>query len=130
MDNVNENKKGNVIISDDVLSSIAMHAARDVEGVSSFSNKPNDVVSTIKHGSLKVAKSVRVLQNGDDISINMYINLAPEHAVQPVAQQVQKNVKEAIQNMTGRLVSKVNVIVTGIDNAREADTTVPTEIEE
>ena len=32
-----------------------------------------------------------------------------------MSQNVQSNVKEAVQNMTGKLVSKVNVIVAGID---------------
>ena len=120
--------KGNVIISDEALASIATNAAKDVEGVSSFSNRPVDVVNTIKNGSLKVASPVRIQQNGEDVSLSIYINLAPNQVIKTVAQAVQKNVKEAIQNMTGALVKKVNVIVTGIDfNADEE--TAPAETE-
>jgi len=109
------NEKGNVIISEEVISSIATNAAKDVDGVSSFSNRPVDVVNTIKSGSLKVMSPVRVLQNGDDISVSIYLNLEPNKQIKEVAQGVQRNVKEAVQNMTGRLVSKVNVIIAGID---------------
>ena len=130
MDIITSGKKGNVIISDEVISSIAMNAAKDVEGVSSFSNRPADVVNTIKQGSLKVTKSVRVNQNGDDVTVNMYINLAPNQVVAPVAQAVQQSVKEAVQNMTGKLVKKVNVIITGIDVEKSEDAAAPTEIKE
>ncbi|MBR3148803.1 MAG: Asp23/Gls24 family envelope stress response protein [Eubacterium sp.] len=115
MEITSSNEKGSVIISEEVLASIATNAAKDVEGVSSFSNRPVDVVSTIRSGSLKVMSPVRVLQNGDDISISIYLNLEPNKKIRTVAQSVQSNVKEAVQNMTGRLVSKVNVIVAGID---------------
>lgn len=46
--------EGGVIISEEAISSIATNAAKDVNGVVGFSNKPDDVVSTIKKGSLKV----------------------------------------------------------------------------
>ena len=115
MEITSSNEKGSVIISEDVLASIATNAAKDVDGVSSFSNRPVDVVSTIKSGSLKVMSPVRIHQNGDDISISIYLNLEPNKKIRAVSQSVQSSVKEAVQNMTGRLVSKVNVIVAGID---------------
>ncbi len=115
MEITSSHEKGNVIISEEVLASIATNAAKDVDGVSSFSNRPVDVVSTIKSGSLKVMSPVRVLQNGDDITISIYLNLEPNTKIRAVSQNVQSSVKEAVQNMTGKLVSKVNVIVAGID---------------
>ena len=129
MDISTENKKGNVIISDDVIAAIAMNAAKDVEGVASFCTRPADVVNTIKQGSLKVLSSVRVLQNGDDIVLNMYINLSPNQVVRSVAQEVQSNVKEAVQNMTGKYVTKVNVIACGIDYSKSKDNAEPTKTE-
>lgn len=121
-------ENGNLTISEEVLASIAMNAAKDIEGVSSFSNKPSDVVSTIKQRSLKVMSSVRILQDGDDLSISIYINVLPNYKIQDIALAVQENVKEAIQNMTGKLVSKVNVIIAGID-FEEKSSTEPTESE-
>lgn len=122
--------KGSLTISEDVLSSIATNAAKDVDGVSSFSNRPVDVVSTIKQGSLKVMSPVRILQDGDDINVSIYLNLVPNTKIQTVAQNVQNNVKEAIQNMTGRLVSKVNVVIAGIDFDNSEKSNEPTETEE
>lgn len=129
MEITTSNEKGSLIISEEVLSSIATNAAKDVDGVSSFSNRPVDVVSTIKQGSLKVMSPVRIMQDGDDISVSIYINLEPNKRIQDTADKVQQNVKEAIQNMTGRLVSKVNVVIAGID-FEEDSSTEPTETEE
>lgn len=127
MELTTSNEKGNLVISEDVLSSIAVNAAKDVEGVSSFSNRPVDVVSTIKSGSLKVMSPVRIIQNGEDINVSIYLNIEPNKQIKPLAQNVQKNVKEAIQNMTGKLVSKVNVIIAGIDFEESAGSNEPTE---
>lgn len=129
MEITTSNEKGHLIISEEVLCSIAMNAAKDADGVSSFSNRPADVVSTIKQGSLKVMSPVRILQDGDDISINIHINLKPNKKIQDVANHVQQNVKEAIQNMTGKLVSKVNVVIAGIDFEEDKSSAEPTETE-
>lgn len=122
--------QGGVIISEEAISSIATNAAKDVSGVMGFSNKPDDVVSTIKKGSLKVMSPVRIFQDGDDLDLSIYINIASGKKIQPIAEEVQKVVKEAIQNMTGKLVSKVNVIVASVENAEPAGSKEPCETEE
>lgn len=124
------NSKGSLTISEDVISAIATNAAKDVDGVSSFSNRPVDVVNTIKQGSLKVMSPVRVLQDGENIAVSIYLNLQPNKKISEVAENVQINVKEAIQNMTGRQVTKVNVVIAGIDFDESDKTNEPTETEQ
>lgn len=126
----NHNSKGRLVISEEAISTIVTNAAGDVDGVVGFSNRPADVVSTIKKGSLKVTRPVRVVQEGDDIDISLYINIAIGKKIQPVAEEVQKAVKEAVQNMTGKLVSKVNVIIASIGEEKPQNSPEPTEIEE
>ncbi|MGN0534052.1 MAG: Asp23/Gls24 family envelope stress response protein [Eubacterium sp.] len=121
---------GELVISDEVISSIAINAAKDVDGVSSFHSGPVDVVNTIKQGSLKVMSPVRLIQDGDIFSISIYINLKPGVNFQNVAVEVQSVVKEAVQNMTGKLVNKVNVIVAGIDFNTPKSAEEPSETEE
>ena len=121
---------GELVISDEVISSIAINAAKDVDGVSSFHSGPVDVVNTIKQGSLKVMSPVRLIQDGDIFSISIYINLKPGVNFQNVAVEVQSVVKEAVQNMTGKLVNKVNVIVAGIDFEESPDSLEPCESKE
>ena len=117
MEIISKSSMGELVISDEVLSSIAVNAAKDVDGVSSFCNKPVDVVNTIK-------------QENDSFSISIYINIAPGKKFQTVATQVQSAVKESVQNMTGKLVTKVNVIVAGIDFDEPVSSVEPCETEE
>ena len=129
MEIISKSSMGELVISDEVLSSIAVNAAKDVDGVSSFCNKPVDVVNTIKQGSLKVMSPVRIKQENDSFSISIY-NIAPGKKFQTVATQVQSAVKESVQNMTGKLVTKVNVIVAGIDFDEPVSSVEPCETEE
>ena len=122
--------QGGVIISEEAVSSIVTNAAKDVNGVTGFSNKPDDVVSTIKKGSLKVMSPVRVFQDGDDLDVSVYINIASGIKIQPVAEEVQRVVKEAVQNMTGKLVSKVNVIIASVEDDEPESSDAPCETEE
>ncbi len=124
------NSKGSVVISEEAVSSIATNAAKDVAGVTGFSNKPADVVSTIKKGSLKVMSPVRIIQEGEDLDISIYINIASGMKIQPIAEEVQRVVKEAVQNMTGKLVSKVNVIIASVENVELKKSNAPCESEE
>lgn len=121
---------GELVISDEVVASIAINAAKDVDGISSFHSGPVDVVNTIKQGSLKVMSPVRIIQDGEDFSISIYVNIAPGQKFQTVATEVQSAVKESIQNMTGKLVSKVNVIVAGIDFEEPESSDEPCETED
>ena len=127
MEIISKSSMGELIISDEVLSSIAVNAAKDVD---SFCNKPVDVVNTIKQGSLKVMSPVRIKQENDSFTISIYINIAPGKKFQTVATQVQSAVKESVQNMTGKLVTKVNVIVAGIDFEEPVSSVEPCETEE
>ncbi|MGN1202648.1 MAG: Asp23/Gls24 family envelope stress response protein [Eubacterium sp.] len=115
MEIISKSSMGELVISNEVISSIAINAAKDVDGISSFYTGPVDVVNTIKQGSLRVMSPVRIMQDGDEFSISIYVNIAPGKKFQTVATEVQTAVKESIQNMTGKLVNKVNVIVAGID---------------
>jgi len=106
---------GELVISEEVISAIATNAAKDVDGIAGFSNRPVDVVNTIKKGSLKVMSPVRVLADGEDLNISIYVNMLPGKKIRQVAEEVQRAVKESVQNMTGKLVSKVNVIIAGLE---------------
>ena len=125
MEITRSNEKGNLIINEEAISSIAINAAKDVDGVRSFSSKPMDVVGTIKKGSLKVMSPVRITQDGDDMDISIYINLLPNKKIKAVSENVQRNVHEAVLNMTGKEVSKVNVIIAGIDFPESGDSNAP-----
>lgn len=121
---------GELVISEEVISAIATNAAKDVDGIAGFSNRPVDVVNTIKKGSLKVMSPVRVLADGEDLNISIYVNMLPGKKIRQVAEEVQQAVKESVQNMTGKLVSKVNVIIAGLEFDQPEREMEPCETEE
>ena len=126
----NHNSKGGLVISEEAVSAIVTNAAGDVDGVVGFSNRPVDIVSTIKKGSLKVMSPVRITQDGDDLNISVCINIAIGKKIQPVAEEIQRVVKDAVQKMTGKLVSKVNVIIASVEEEKPQNLPETTEIEE
>ncbi len=105
---------GGLVISEEVIASIALNAAKDVEGVSGFAARPPDVHSLLKMGESPL-RSVRVWSGDNDIKLQIYIYIKENKKIPTLAAEVQRNVKNAVQNMTGRVVTKVNVSIAGID---------------
>ena len=126
----NHNSKGGLVIFEEAVSAIVTNAAGDVDGVVGFSNRPVDIVSTIKKGSLKVMSPVRIAKDGDDLNISVCINIEIGKKIQPVAEEIQRVVRDAVQNMTGKLVSKVNVLIASVEEEKPQNLPEPTEIEE
>ena len=58
------------------------------------------------------------------------MNMLPGKKIRQVAEEVQRAVKESVQNMTGKLVSKVNVIIAGLEFDQPESETEPCETEE
>ncbi len=103
--------EGSCIISEDVIATIASTAALEVQGVAGMAQRPTDIRGLI---SSSAAKSVKVLNNENETVLDVYINLRLGAKIPEVAGQVQHGVKVAVQSMTGKPVTKVNVHVAGI----------------
>lgn len=111
-----------VVIADDVIASIAANAAKDVEGFGSFTTRAPDMVSQVLSVSDKSAfKSIKVRSVDNDVRIQMYINVKSGTNVQAVSAAIQRTVKNSVQSMTGKVVSKVNVCIQGIDFCEPAE---------
>lgn len=111
--NSNGHFSSEYVISEEVLATIAANAAKDVEGVARLGNRPADLYTTFKIGA-DASKKVAVTMTDYDIRVHVYIDLVSTAKIQPVCKAVQDAVKQAIQNMTGRVVTRVDVSVTGI----------------
>ena len=115
MENMKNNDNiGGLVISEDVISSIAINAAKDIKGVSSFPIRPTDIKGVFKVGSSSI-KAVRVDSNDNEIIIKINVNLKSGSKIQSVCEEVQSSIKDAVQNMTGRVVTRVDVNVCGVD---------------
>ncbi|NLB36490.1 MAG: Asp23/Gls24 family envelope stress response protein [Clostridiales bacterium] len=115
-ENLKNKNTGNLVISENVIASIALNAAKDVEGVSSFAARPADVHTILNLGD-EALKSVRVWSGENDIKLQVFINIMSGKKIPTVAGEVQRAVKNAVQSMTGKIVTKVNVSIAAIDLA-------------
>lgn len=104
--------EGSCIISEDVIATIACTAAMEVPGVAGMAARPADIRGIMTAGS--ALKSVKVINNESETIIDVYIHLSLGARIPDVAGEVQHGVKVAVQSMTGKPVTKVNVHVAGI----------------
>ena len=101
---------GAIQISEDVVASIAINAATEVDGVGGFMNAN---MSDIMGGKKLTARGVRV-ERDEELSVNLYIIVRYGSSVGDVAKKVQQMVFTALEGMTGFKVSAVNIHVGGI----------------
>lgn len=113
MSETNKENIGGLIISEDVIAEIARNATKDIEGVAGFSTRPVDIKGVFKKGK-NSSKSIKVISHDNEMVLDLYIFLKSGVKIPTVCENVQRSVKEAVQNMTGRIVSKVNINVAGI----------------
>lgn len=111
--NTNERtaENGGIFISNDVIAAIAANAAKDIEGVSGFAAKG----TARGAGQADISKSVKVFSQDNDVKIQISIRVKDGVNLQTVSTAIQRSIKNVVQSMTGKVVSKVNVAVQGID---------------
>ena len=101
-----KNSIGEVQIASDVVSAIAGISAAEVDGVQAMAGGSiNDIAG--KLGMKNYSKGVRVTIAGDKAAVEISVTL-------------QKKVSQAIENMTGLEVEKVNVRIAGIAAEEQA----------
>jgi uncharacterized alkaline shock family protein YloU len=114
---------GNISINNEVVAEIVAMAARQVEGVVSLaSGGIKDDIAGLFGGRRDGSSTVSIQEEADG-SYHIAVKLILTFGVQlaKVAQAVQVAVREQVENMTNKDVSKVDVIVDGI--RREDGTT-------
>lgn len=105
---------GRVMISEDVISTIALQSLSDIDGYVGLSAKPgSDIVELI--GKKNWGKGIKVtISENDELTIDCNVIISYGHSVVAVAGAIQEAVSGAIQSMTGVAVINVNVNVCGI----------------
>ncbi len=105
---------GEVQIADEVVAIIAGLAATEVEGVSAMAgNITNELVGKLGMKNLSKGVKVEVLEN--TVSVELALHMKYGYNIPAVSTKVQEKVKAAIENMTGLMVSDVNVRIAGVD---------------
>ncbi|MBR2338717.1 MAG: Asp23/Gls24 family envelope stress response protein [Clostridia bacterium] len=103
--------EGRCIISEEVIATIAGTAALEVPGVAGLASRLPDIRNLVTANG---SKAVGVINNENETIVDVYVNLKAGMRIPDVAGAVQRQVKTAVQSMTGKPVTKINVHVVGI----------------
>ena len=107
------NELGAIRIADEVIATVAGLAAAEVEGVASMSGGwGTDLVE--KLGKKNFGKGIRVEVVGEETKIDIYIVIDYGYQIPKVAEEVQNEVKKAVETMTGLKVTAVNVHIVSV----------------
>ena len=109
-----EREKGNVLISEDVIATIAAHAVGEVEGIASLSVKPGaEIVEMLGKKFWGRGIVVSVGEN-QEVYIECNVILYYGQSVIAVSQAVQAAVYSAVESFANLTIGAVNVNVCGI----------------
>jgi len=104
---------GEIKIRDEVIAAIATKAALSVEGVAGMSGGIVDGLAEAL--GRKGERGVRVELKDNRAKLDLYIIAKYGFKMIDVAREVQRRVKEQVEEFTGLAVEAVNVIVQGIE---------------
>lgn len=109
---------GSVKISTEVIASIAGVAAGEVEGVVGMSGGIKGLSDIL--GLKNISKGIKVEVGEKSTAIDLFIIVEYGSNISEIAQNVQKNVRSSIENMTGLDIIEVNVTIQGISMPKES----------
>ena len=109
-----DDKRGTVQITDDVVAVIAGLAATEVKGVAAMAgNITNEIMSKV--GRKNLSKGVKIAINGKRVKIALAIMMEFGYNIPGTCSKVQDRVKTAVENMTGLTVTDVDIRITSVD---------------
>ena len=109
---------GEVRISEDVIATISIVAAESVEGVVEMQSNLKSQVSDI-FSAKNLNKGAKVNLGEKEALVDIYVTVEYGKKIVDICKEVQRVVKQAIENMTDLSVVEVNVHVSGIAVEKE-----------
>jgi len=104
---------GSIKIADEVVAIIAGLAATEIKGVAGMSG---GIVGGIAEfvGKKNPSKGVKVEVGEKEAAVDLFVIIEFGAKIPEVANQIQKNVKKAIESMTGLEAIEINVHIQGV----------------
>lgn len=108
-----------IVISPEVIASIAGVAISKIKDAETTKGPFFDSIPDILKSKEKKSKGIKVEIKGE--YVNIFVNILVSYGVRipDVAFEVQKKVKENVENMTGLEVKEVNVNIQGLKNMKK-----------
>lgn len=110
-------QEGGLKISVTVIEKVAKIAAMEVDGVRNVSVGSSGVKGFLAKTNLPKAVEVNMIEGVADITVSIVVKYGVK--LPAVCKEVQQAVKANVQNMTDITVSKVNIVVTGVEAVTE-----------
>ncbi len=104
---------GKVVFAEDVVATIASLAASEVEGVYGMSGTTFEGIGE-KLGKKSYTKGIKVEVGTVECAVDLTLIVKYGYRIKEVCENVQRAVKEAIENMTGLKVVEVNITVNSV----------------
>lgn len=110
---------GNIKISVDVVSTIAGIATTEVEGVAGMYGTLAGGIAEMFGAKKNPSKGVKVDMNETTATIDLYIVVDYGVRIPELSWEIQENVKNNVETMTGLDVQKVNIHIEGVSFEKE-----------
>ena len=97
----------------DIIKSIISLATKEINGVASMNKtSQNPIVQLIKG---KNDNGVKVSASGDEVVVDVYINIFSDANVKEIAWRIQENIRTSVQSMMNIKVKAVNINIIDVD---------------
>ena len=113
---------GAVKINNKAITTIASIAAMEIKGVNKIGGGIGKTLFDFlcKKGT---TKGVKIVAASGDIKLTVYITVEYGVDITRIADEVQENVKAAVERMTGLVLSGVDVVIEGVKSPFSKDKT-------
>lgn len=116
-----EESVGNIKISVDVVSTIAGIATSEIEGVAGMYGTFAGGIAEMLGAKKNPSKGVKVDMNDQNVTIDLYIVVDYGVRIPELSWEIQENVKNSVETMTGLDVLKVNIHIEGVSFDKEKE---------
>lgn len=109
-----EENTGEIKIADEVVATVVGIAAMEIDGVAGMSSGiANGLYELL--GKKNLSKGVKVVIDGNNVVIDIYIVVKYGFRIPDIAWQIQEKVKSSVETMTGLNADKINIHIEGVD---------------
>ena len=108
---------GTITYANEVIAIIAGVATNEIEGIAGMCTSGG--LADILGRNRNITRGVKVEIGTEEASVDLYVIIEYGQPIQKVAQEVQENVRKAIETMTGLHVVRVDVHVQGVSFEKE-----------
>ncbi len=106
------NNTSSLAINNEAIAKIAAMATLEVEGVVELGKRPMELknVKSIMSGNRnKHSNSIGIVVDNGALMFDVFVKINDAAKLKTVAENIQANVKDKVQTMTGNAVARVNV---------------------